>query len=392
MRRLLQILLLKPVLWLAAKFSSKPDKLRIFTALSRLLKQIKDEPGKRGLIIPFDLSTGRFIIFSDHHRGAKNGADDFAAAEPNYLAALDYYYTNNFFFISLGDSEELWENNLIKVKKCNAITFEKEKLFIQQNRFVKIFGNHDLFWDNDPFAGWQLKNIYGQELKVYEGVVLQSVVNSWESIVGSREFETRNVDSELRTDNSQLISPNSSLTIFLTHGHQGDASSDGNWFSKFFVAKIWAPLQAYLRINPNTPAYDASLKTKHNQLMYEWSIEQNNLLLITGHTHQPIFESFTHLERLYNRLLDARNRKDASAIADLENEISKRKQDYITISGDYRHMKPTYFNTGCCCFSDGDITGIEIADGCIRLIKWTKKNNQTIKQVLEEKLLLEIRL
>jgi hypothetical protein len=47
-------------------------------------------------------------------------------------------------------------------------------------------------------------------------------------------------------------------------------------------------------------------------------------------------------------------------------------------------MKPTYFNTGCCCFSDGDITGIEIADGCISLIKWTLKEGKSQKEVLEQ--------
>jgi predicted phosphodiesterase len=374
MRRLLQILLLKPVLWLAAKFSSKPDKNRIFAALSKLLIEIREQPGKRGLIIPFNLTTDQFIIFSDQHRGAKDGADDFATAEPNYLAALDHYYTNNFFFISLGDSEELWENNLNKVKKYNTVTFEKEKLFIQQNKFAKIFGNHDLFWDNDPLAAWQLKNIYGQEVKIYGGVVLELIV-----------------DSQQLPDSSSLPIPlstsHSPLTIFLTHGHQGDAASDGNWFSKFFIARIWAPLQAYLRINPNTPAYDISLKTKHNQLMYEWSSQQENLLLITGHTHQPVFESFTFLERLYNKLLIARNNKDASAITDIENELSRRKQDYITISGDYRNMRPTYFNSGCCCFSDGDITGIEIADGFIRLIKWELENGVSKRTVLEETLI-----
>jgi hypothetical protein len=50
-------------------------------------------------------------------------------------------------------------------------------------------------------------------------------------------------------------------------------------------------------------------------------------------------------------------------------------------------MKPVYFNTGCCCFSDGDMTGIEIADGCIRLIKWSGKNG---REVLEEKRLVEL--
>lgn len=367
MRKLLQILLLKPVLWLAAKFSSKPDKQKIFEALSRLLKTITEQPGKKGIIIPFDITHSKFIIFSDQHRGAKDGADDFAAAEPNYLAALDYYYHQQFYFISLGDSEELWENSLTKVKKHNAVSIDKEKLFIQQNRFVKIFGNHDLYWDNDPLAGWQLKKMYEQEVKVYEGVVLQSIVNS-------RELVVKTADSELPT-------PNSSLTIFLTHGHQGDASSDGNWFSKFFVARIWAPLQAYLRINPNTPAYDASLKTKHNHIMYEWSSQQKDLVLITGHTHQPVFESLTHLERLYKKLQQARNNKDVDVVKTIETEILNRKHKYTDIATEYLQMKPSYFNSGCCCFSDGDITGIEIAEGFIRLIKWS---NDCGRVILEE--------
>jgi hypothetical protein len=33
----------------------------------------------------------------------------------------------------------------------------------------------------------------------------------------------------------------------MTHGHQGDLQSDGNWFSKWFVSSIWGPLQGYLR-------------------------------------------------------------------------------------------------------------------------------------------------
>jgi len=47
-------------------------------------------------------------------------------------------------------------------------------------------------------------------------------------------------------------------------------------------------------------------------------------------------------------------------------------------------MKPYYFNSGCCCFVDGDITGIEIADGCIRLVKWTEKDEHSTRELLEE--------
>jgi len=354
MRRLFRIILLKPVLWAAQKFSSKPERQRIFKALSKLSSTILTNPGKRGLVIPFEEQTGKFIIFSDQHKGARNGADDFMLAEPNYLAALEFYNQNNFFFISLGDNEELWENSLGKVKKHNLTTFEAEKKFIEKKSFIKIFGNHDLYWDNDPLAWLQLQNIYGEKIKVYEGVVLP-------------------VSIEDKT-----------LQIFCTHGHQGDASSDGNWFSKFFVARIWAPLQAFLRINPNTPAYDAERKTLHNSIMYEWSAQQDNMLLITGHTHQPVFTSLTHLERLYRKLQGAKRDNDTKAITEIETEIKKLEKNFAAISLDYLSMKPSYFNSGCCCFSDGDITGIEIENGFIRLIKWEMHDKISKRLVLEE--------
>ncbi|HZZ76233.1 MAG TPA: hypothetical protein VFE04_09915, partial [Puia sp.] len=47
-------------------------------------------------------------------------------------------------------------------------------------------------------------------------------------------------------------------------------------------------------------------------------------------------------------------------------------------------MKPTYFNSGCCCYEDGTITGIEICDGFIRLIKWSLVNGNPERIVAEE--------
>jgi hypothetical protein len=32
--------------------------------------------------------------------------------------------------------------------------------------------------------------------------------------------------------------------------------------------------------------------------------------------------------------------------------------------------RPSYFNTGCCSFGDGDVTGIEFADGQVKLVRW----------------------
>jgi hypothetical protein len=32
--------------------------------------------------------------------------------------------------------------------------------------------------------------------------------------------------------------------------------------------------------------------------------------------------------------------------------------------------RPSYFNTGCCSFGDGDVTGLEFAEGRVRLVRW----------------------
>jgi predicted phosphodiesterase len=352
--------LLKPVLWVADKFSSRPIPGRVFKALSKLKKQIEKQPSKKGPLLSLDPERGKVIIFSDQHKGAKNGADDFMLCEPSYLAALDYYNNNEFFFISLGDNDELWKNRWPVVKKNNSASFERERRFIDRNAFIKIFGNHDLAWNTDVDTAIEMQKIYGQKIKVYEGVIIKTKIGQHDH------------------------------SIFLTHGHQGDVQSDGNWFSKFFIAHIWAPLQAYLKVNPNTPAYNTTIKTLHNRIMYEWSARQKSTLLITGHTHQPVFESLTHLERLYRDLERTQKMNDIAKADQIKEEIKTREPQFTAVSADYLKMKPTYFNSGCCCFSDGDVTGIEIENGFIRLIKWETENGTSQRCVLEEKKLRDL--
>jgi predicted phosphodiesterase len=354
MRRILQFILLKPIIWIIEKFSSAPDRERVFSSLSTLKQKVETDPGKKGFVIPFEVHTHRFIIFSDQHKGRKNGADDFAPAEPNYLAALKYYNDHGYHLISLGDCEELWENTWLQVRKHNQPSFDAEKIFAQRDAFTKIFGNHDLDWEIDPLAPAYLKEVYGTTLPVLEAVMLQTKI-------GDRK-----------------------LSIFCTHGHQGDLQSDGNWFSKFFVSKLWAPLQSYLRINPNTPAFDSQLKTTHNRMMYDWSSEQKDLILITGHTHQPVFESLTRLERLHRERKKALHHTNKEWAEALDQQIEWSRMEDNHMWEDYLKMKPTYFNAGCCCFADGDITGIEIADNCIRLIRWKLKKGASEREILEQ--------
>ena len=354
MRRLYKRILTKPVTWLANKFSSRPNLQRVLTALTKLYKDSLENPGKKGLVIDTNVAGARFIIFSDQHKGAKNGSDDFAFAEPTYMSALEYYLQQHYHFISLGDEEELWENLVGPVKEKNKASIELQKKFLLQSRYTKVFGNHDIFWNNDPFAGLQLKSMYDQDVKIYEAVLLRIAMG--EKV----------------------------LPIFLTHGHQGDGQSDANPFSAWFVGRVWAPLQCYLGINLNVPSANDHLKTAHNLFMYQWSKDDNHPVLITGHTHQPVFASFTQLERLYRKYETATTANDELTIAALKKQIRFQQNEYDYVLGNYAKMKPYYFNSGCCCFSDGDITGIEIVDGFIRLIKWQTKTGLAERVLLEE--------
>jgi predicted phosphodiesterase len=354
-RKVLRFVLEKPVTWLAEKVSSAPDKDAVMKALTELYEEGGKPKSKKLNRLSLDAVNQRIIIFSDQHRGARDGSDDFAVCENSYRTALEYYNNEKFYFINLGDCEELWENTMFGIAKYNEAVYEKENLFIQREAYCKVFGNHDLFWDNDPLASVWLKKIYGTAIPIFTGALIR--VN---------------------------FSSASYLEIFCTHGHQGDRQSDGNVFSKWFVSYVWGPLQKLLEININSPSANDNLKTLHNMCMYDWSAAQKRVLLVTGHTHQPVFNSLTHLERLYQQLETARTLNDADAMRKIEAEIPRRKREYDFVNQSFDKMKPTYFNSGCCCFDDGTITGIEISDGFIRLIKWSLVNGKPERIVAEE--------
>jgi len=326
MRKILQYLLKKPLTWMGNYLAASPKKEIVNKSLSSLYDSSKKKKPRRLKVIPIDLADSKFIIFSDQHKGNRSGADDFKASEKNYIAALEFYNSQAYHFINLGDSEELWKFTAQHILPANKEAFAAEAAF-QPDRYHKTFGNHDLIWKNKLDVALLLKNIFQMPLHVHEGIVLRY----W---AGMKK-----------------------LDIFLTHGHQGDLMSDNNAFSTWLVAHLWMPLQRYLHININSPSKDFSLRNAHNIMMYEWSSGQKDLLLITGHTHNPVFASGKYFDHP-------------------SNDIPTGKP-----SGS---LKPSYFNTGCCCFSDGDITGIEIADGYIRLVKWYDEGMNSKKMVLEE--------
>src|SRR5689334_14111655 len=137
-------------------------------ALNRALEQEQAE----GELI-FDIHKGKIVIFSDHHKGSRDGADDFRVCEPAYNAALAYYDRLRYTLIVLGDVEELWEEWPETTLKAYPHTLQLEGKFHGAGRYVRFWGNHDDAWSHsDLVEKWLVPALGGAPLKVYETLIL----------------------------------------------------------------------------------------------------------------------------------------------------------------------------------------------------------------------------
>ena len=126
--------------------------------------------------------------------------------------------------------------------------------------------------------------------------------------------------------------------IFLTHGHQADWWNYTFWkWSRFMVRVLWKPLNVMGIADPTSPAKNYTELIKVERKTKKWIAENNNLITVVGHTHRPRFPE----------------------------------------PGDI-----AFFNDGS-CVHPRSITGIEIENGNISLIKWmiSTSENGTLKVV-----------
>lgn len=323
--------------------------------LSRVLN------GQYTLSLTLDLqSSHKFIVLSDQHKGAGDKADEFRKCMATYQAALKHYLQNDFTLILLGDVEELWEQGFKEVEQTYKEMMQLEGSF-PAGRYYRIYGNHDDDWMSDRKVRKKLTP-YMPTGAVYEAI----------------RFELVNV--------SQSVG-----TMLLLHGHQGTFESDRiRWLSRWAV-RVYRTIQRLTGIGKQTPAKDACLRGKHDTKMYEWAVKQSKLVLVCGHTHRPVWSSRNHLQKLQAELKELQAGPDTEEQRELirakELEVQQREQKYPPCE-DTIKTSPVYFNTGCCKFDDGDITGIEIEDGTIRLIKWSSENQQ--RKELEKEQLVKI--
>lgn len=318
----------------------------------------------------------RVVIFSDLHRGARDGADDFQRCEAAYSAALGWYLEQGHELWLLGDVEELWENDLDEVLPAYRALLRMERAFQEGAGLQRFYGNHDLDW-SDP-----------RRLKRLQ-----------ESLPGVRVQEAMRLRVLEGTEVLGLI--------FLAHGHQGtDVSDRGAGFSRLVLRYVWRYIQRAQGLLSTTPADDHRLRHRHDTAMFRWARSRvleappgERPVLVAGHTHHPVFPGegvprpdTSVAARLEEELRAARESGAGQArLSELRAELERvralgRLEPYDPPPID----PPCYFNTGCCSFPDRDVTGLEIIGGQIRLVRWLDDGGEARPKVLAEESLRKV--
>jgi len=313
-----------------------------------------------------ELSELKLIVLSDHHRGRGDGADDFVICKDVYHNAIDYYREQGHTLVLLGDIEEFWENTPKQVMRTYEETLCKEAEFYADNRFVRVWGNHDDYWSFTDAVKQHFDDIF-PGLKVYEAVTLSM------------------------KDKGKTLG-----NILMVHGHQGTLLSEKlGGFSRLMVRYVWRNIQRLFHIASTTPSTSVTLRSSLDEIMFNWANSFNNQIVICGHTHDAIFMSSEEIYKLNKEirglkmllrdktLTPHRRTEIGEQIENLRNRIRHFKEMEPNMGG-AENQKPVYFNTGCCSYSDGSITGIEICEGSIQLVEWSH-DKQTDPFVIAER-------
>jgi UDP-2,3-diacylglucosamine pyrophosphatase LpxH len=339
---------------------------RYFSQVERALDEALDRTRRTaGASAQIDLATGQYIVFSDQHRGIRNRADDFRNNERAYNAALAYYFNAGHHLVVLGDVEELWEEGPGPVTRAYPYSLELEAAFHRAKRYLRIWGNHDDEWQFADSVRRYLDPVFGSSpLQVREGAILKV------------------------TDGGQELGE-----LFLLHGHQGTLESDRwSWLSRFFVRYAWRPFQRLTGLSLNTPAEDWDLRLAHNIALYSWAERQSKLVLIAGHTHRPVFKSQSHEAQILAEWTALKAELEQSPAQERRLDLAKLAAQLEWVRAQEQQLprseqqavmaKPCYFNTGCCSYLDGDVTGIEIAGGQISLVRFPDDEGRPQPQIL----------
>lgn len=222
------------------------------------------------------------------------------------------------------------------------IYFHALKHYFSRGFHYCELGDGDELWENLTFNSIfeAHKNVYLLMKQFYEQERLHMIWGNHDMVYRNPNY----VEKHLSTYFDPVLAKDTSLfcnikyhegillkhkttqqEVFLTHGHQADWWNYTFWrFSRFMVRVLWKPLNVMGIADPTSPAKNYKEMIKVERRIKKWIVENGNLITIVGHTHRPRFPE----------------------------------------PGDI-----AFFNDGS-CVHPRSITGIEIENGTISLIKW----------------------
>lgn len=203
-------------------------------------------------------------------------------------------------------------------------------------------GDGDELWENLSFESIfnAHKNVYMLMKKFHDEERLHMVWGNHDMVYRNPSYVEKHLSAffDPKTGNNEELFCNiqyhealvlkhadTEQELFLTHGHQADWWNYKFWrWSRFMVRVLWKPLNVMGIADPTSPAKNYKEMIRIERRTKKWIADNNNLITIAGHTHRPRFPE----------------------------------------PGDI-----AFFNDGS-CVHPRSITGLEIENGAISLIKW----------------------
>jgi len=263
-----------------------------------------------------------------------------------YEASEEILFDDSSRFILMSDchrGDGSWADNFAK----NQNLFFTALLHYYRKNYTYIeIGDGDELWENSDFydivqthsdAFWLMSNFYskGRLYLLYgnHDIVKQSkkyVEENLYQYFDEREKKYMPLFEKIKVHEGLILKHRvTGDKIFLIHGHQVSFFNSTLWrLGRFLAKNLWRPLEVIGIKDPTSAAKNYSIKENVEKRLVEW-VKEKKHMLIAGHTHRPIFPEVGEIP---------------------------------------------YFNDGS-CVHPRCITGIEIADGNIMLIKWSVKAN-----------------
>ncbi len=222
------------------------------------------------------------------------------------------------------------------------IYFHAMRYYLNEGFTYCELGDGDELWENLKFETILRthKNVYELLQMFYADNRLEMIWGNHDMVYRDPKHVKKNLSSyfDHKTDQEVPLFPgikyneaivlqhkNTEQEVFMLHGHQADFMNYTGWkINRFLVRVLWKPLQVIGISDPTSPAKNYKETIRIERRIKKWIANNNNLLTIIGHTHRPRFP-------------------EAGELA--------------------------LFNDGS-CVHPRSITGIEIENGSITLIKW----------------------